>query len=131
MKTRCNDCRKLIDYGNSLCDECKPKRIKLNKKGLKDKQAEKMIKSNRWKKVRAEVLRRDKCCVLCLKNKYIEYRGLQVHHIIKRTDDMSLAYEPNNLVTVCRKCHEQLELLPPTKQRELLDYKPTELEFYL
>lgn len=131
MKTRCNKCRKLIDYGNSLCDECKSKYIKDKKKDLKDKSAEKHIKSGRWKKVRRQILLRDKCCILCLKRGYLEYRRLQVHHIIKRTDNIELAYDPSNLITVCPTCHEELEKLAPSKQKELLDYQPKEIEFYL
>ena len=40
-------------------------------------------------------------CVLC------SYRGrkLEVHHIVKRNDDISLAAEPTNLITLCSKCH--------------------------
>lgn len=131
MKTRCNKCRKLIDYGNSLCDECKSSFIKEKKKYLKDKDAEKHIKSGRWRKVRRNILLRDKCCILCIKRGYFETRDLQVHHIEKRTDKIELAYEPSNLVTLCRKCHEEIEELSPERQRELLDYKPKEIEFYL
>lgn len=131
MKTRCNKCRTLIDYGNSLCDECKSKYIKDKKQGLKNKDAEKHIKSAMWRKVRQQILLRDKCCVLCFKKGVFEHRQLQVHHIVKRTDDISLAYEPSNLVTLCRVCHEEVEKLTPNEQRQLLQYKPKELEFYL
>lgn len=131
MKTRCNKCRTLIDYGSSLCDKCKSEYIKDKKKGLKDKDAEMHIKSGRWRKVREQILLRDKCCVLCLKRGSLEYRQLQVHHIVKRTDDVTLAYEPSNLVTLCRPCHEEVEKLSPEQQRKLLGYKPKEIEFYL
>lgn len=131
MKTRCNKCRTLIDYGNSLCEKCNSQYIKDKKQGLNDKNAEKHVKSGRWKKVRQQILLRDKCCVLCLKKGLFEYRQLQVHHIVKRTDDISLAYEPSNLVTLCRVCHEEVEKLSPEKQRQLLEYKPKEIEFYL
>ena len=131
MKARCNNCRTKIDYGHSLCDKCKSKYIKDKKQGLKIKDAEKHIKSSRWKKVRQQILLRDKCCILCFRRGNFEYRQLQVHHIVKRTDDITLAYEPSNLVTLCRTCHEEVEKLPPSKQRELLNYKPKEMEFYL
>lgn len=131
MKTRCNKCRQMIDYGNSLCDKCKSENIREKKKGLKDKDAEKMIKSTRWQKVRKNILLRDKCCVLCLKRGYVEHRRLQVHHIVKRVDNINLAYEPDNLVTVCWVCHEELEKLTPHEQKQLLNYKPKQIEFYL
>ncbi len=132
MKTRCNKCRKLIDYGNTFCDKCKSFNIKEKKKGLKDKQAERAIKSSAWRKVRSKALLRDKnCCVLCFKNGMITYSNLQVHHIVKRTDDIHLAYDLSNLVTVCPVCHEELEKLSPSKQIELLNYKPKQVDFYL
>ena len=131
MKTRCTNCRKKIDFGKTRCDECNSKNLKQKKDGLKDKQAESLIKSSRWRKVRLDILRRDKCCVLCAKDGYFEYRNLEVHHIIKRTDDLGLTFDPSNLVTVCKPCHEKLEKLPPVKQKELLDYNPEEIEFYL
>lgn len=131
MKTRCQKCRKLIDYGNSLCDECKSKYIKEKKKYIKDKDAEKLIKSSRWKKVRQRVLLRDKCCVLCLKRDILTTNKLQVHHIVKRTENKDLAFDLNNLVTVCPVCHEELEKLSANQQKELLNYKPKEVEFFL
>ena len=49
MKARCNNCRTKIDYGHSLCDKCKSKYIKDKKQGLKNKDAEKHIKSRFFK----------------------------------------------------------------------------------
>lgn len=131
MKTRCNKCRKLIDFGERYCPECKSSFIKENKKGLKDKEAEKLIKSTTWRKVRQKALLRDKCCVLCLKRGIGTYKRLQVHHIVKRTDDLTRAYDLTNLVTVCPPCHEELEKLSPEQQLKLLDYKPKEVDFFL
>ena len=87
MKTRCNKCREKIDYGCSLCDKCKSKYIKDKKQGLKNKDAERHIKSGRWKKVREQILLRDKCCILCLKRGIFEYRQLQVHQRLARSPD--------------------------------------------
>lgn len=131
MKTRCNKCRELIEYGQTYCEKCKSEHIKSKKKGLKDKVAEKHIKSFKWQKLRREIVLRDKCCVLCLKRGYVEHRRLQVHHIVKRTDNINLAYDPDNLVTVCPTCHEELEAMSSKQQKELLNYKAKELEFYL
>ncbi|GAA0093042.1 hypothetical protein UT300009_30720 [Paraclostridium bifermentans] len=131
MKTRCNKCRKLIDYGNTYCSDCESKVIKDRKDNLKDKEAEKAIKSERWKKVRIRILQRDKTCVLCKKRKRLPFGKLSVHHIVKRTDDLSLAFEPTNLVTVCGSCHEELEKLSPQQQKALLGIELEELEFYL
>lgn len=124
MKTRCSRCRTLIDYGNTYCDKCYSAIIKAKKDGLKNKRVEATTKSSRWKAVRRRILLRDKCCVLCLKrDNYVNMKNLQVHHIVKRVDNEDLIYEPSNLVTLCRNCHEEVELLSPEKQKELLgDY---------
>lgn len=132
MKTRCRRCRVLIDYGNTYCDKCKSATIKANKEGLKNKRVEATTKSGRWKAVRHKILLRDKCCVLCFKrDKYVNIRNLQVHHIIKRVDDEALIYEPSNLVTLCRNCHEEVELLPIAQQRELLGDYQKEIDYTL
>ena len=119
MKTRCHGCRKLIDYGKTYCDDCLKKIVKNRKSGLKRKDVEATTKSAAWKKVRRKILMRDKCCILCLLNKHIEYKNLQVHHIVKRVDDMSLVYDPKNLITLCRTCHEKCEKMSVKKQQEL------------
>ena len=133
MKARCGDCRTLIEFGQGLCDKCKSKRNKENKDNLKDKTAEKHTKTSRWQKVRKQIIIRDNgVCQLCFARGFIENRRLQVHHMVKRTTDLSLAYEPTNLVTVCPPCHEELECLSVTKQKELLKMdKPKTIDFTL
>lgn len=129
MKTRCSNCRTLIDYGNTYCLRCKEKIKKQRKKYTTErvKEADKYTKTATWQSLRKEILIRDKgCCVLCLLRGKIEYRQLQVHHIVKRVDDITLAYERSNLVTLCRPCHEEVEKLTPYKQRELLKIKQPE-----
>lgn len=120
MKTRCRNCRTLIEFRTTYCDKCKTKFNAHRKDGLKDKEADDMLKTQRWQNLRAEIVRRDKgCCVLCFKKGCITYKGLQVHHIVKRTMDKSLAFEPSNLVTVCRDCHEIVEKMSVAEQRSL------------
>lgn len=131
MKTRCRQCRKLIEYGNTFCDDCKSKVTKERKKGLKDKNVEATTKNSRWKALRLKIIQRDKCCILCLRRGFIEYRTLQVHHLVKRVEDTSLIYEPSNLVTVCRECHEELEKLPLLEQKKLLGDFDKEIDFRL
>lgn len=129
LKSRCNKCRKLIDYGETFCSECKSKVTKERKNGLKDKEAEATLKTSRWRALSKRIKQRDKCCLVCLNRGFIEYRGLQVHHLIKRTENLELAFEPSNLVTVCRICHEELEKLPLEKQKVLLGNYNKELDF--
>lgn len=121
MKTRCRRCRKIIDFGNRLCDECHRAIIKENKKGLKNKDVEKTTKSAKWKAVRRKVILRDKCCVMCLSDKYVNAKNLQVHHIIKRKDNEDLIYEMSNLVTLCRDCHEKAEKMSIEDQKRIFN----------
>lgn len=126
MKTRCRNCRTLIDYGKTYCSKCEEKVKKQRKQYTTEKvrEADKYTKTATWQSLRKEIIMRDKgCCVLCLLRGRIEYRQLQVHHIVKRVDNLSLAYERSNLVTLCRTCHEEVEKLSPNKQRELLKIK--------
>ena len=131
MKTRCRNCRALIDYGHTYCLKCEEKIKKQRKQYTTErvKEADKYTKTATWQSLRKEIIIRDKgCCVLCFLSGKIEYRQLQVHHIIKRVDNPSLAYDRDNLVTLCRTCHEEVEKLSPSKQRELLKIKQQEKE---
>lgn len=130
MKTRCKNCRKLIEFRTTYCDSCKKIKDKEKDKTIKTKKADSFLKTKTWKAIREKVILRDNgCCQLCIRNNFIEYRNLQVHHIIKRADDESLVYELDNLVTLCRSCHDKIEDLPIAKQREMLG-KINEIETY-
>lgn len=51
-------------------------------------------------KTRAIVKKRDKgLCQLC------GNKAVQLHHIVYRSEDRSLIDEPNNLISLCLKCH--------------------------
>ena len=63
-----------------------------------------------WNKIKQQVLERDKhTCQMCLK----PFKFLQINHIIPRRlkglDSLS------NLFSVCRQCHDIVELKPPPK----------------
>lgn len=123
IKSRCKKCRTKIDYGNTYCNNCLSK-IQTLKNTHKNKniQSKAKISSSKWIKTREQAIIRDNgVCILCLvKYNRIFSKGLEVHHIVKRIDDPSLMYDLDNLVTVCRACHEELEKLSPDKQRKLL-----------
>ena len=59
------------------------------------------LASKIWKKLRQETLERDgRKCVICeAKDK------LCVHHILYRRNHSEFQAEPNNLITVCKRCH--------------------------
>lgn len=45
--------------------------------------------------------------------------GKIVHHIKEREEYPELAYDPNNCVTLCEKCHNKMH---PDKGRKGLEY---------
>ena len=64
-----------------------------------------------WNKIRQQVLKRDTItCQICLK----KVESLEVNHIIpKRLKGLNSG---NNLFSVCRQCHDIVELKPPPKK---------------
>ncbi|MBC1615319.1 HNH endonuclease [Listeria booriae] len=66
-----------------------------------------IYKTSRWAKTRKAVLARDyHLCQEC-KRRGIIQQGNTVHHIIEVRDDMTKAYDLDNLETVCRSCHNR------------------------
>ena len=49
--------------------------------------------------------------------------------LIKRVEDESLIYDPSNLVTLCRSCHEEMEKLSVKEQRDLLGEYKKEIDY--
>ena len=105
-----------------MCPKCgqqyelgKKHACKLNKHMKKlnnnfDSQADKIIHSKEWKKLRRQILERDHfLCQRCLKKyNYYNADNLTVHHIIARIHDPEMGFNPKNLVTLCRTCNNQL-----------------------
>ena len=59
----------------------------------------------RWKKIREQVISRDKGrCQQCLRTGHVKL-GSEVDHILKAEDNQELFYELRNLQLLCRKCH--------------------------
>lgn len=65
-------------------------------------------KSKKWKKKRAVILRRDKyLCQEC--KKYGRKREAVTVHHIKHVDEYpELAYNDDNLVSLCNACHNKM-----------------------
>lgn len=64
-----------------------------------------VYRTKQWKRVRQQVLDRDgRVCRICGTPHH-----LTVHHIVPIVKDQGLAYDPENLATVCRKCHGRLD----------------------
>jgi 5-methylcytosine-specific restriction endonuclease McrA len=62
--------------------------------------AQRFYSSPRWRQVRDAVRRRDGECLECGTR-----RDLTVDHVIPRSVAPQLAYHPENLRTLCRRCH--------------------------
>lgn len=48
-------------------------------------------------------------CQWCLKNNVLTYSKLEVHHITSLETDIELKLDDDNLITLCRSCHEAAE----------------------
>jgi len=86
----------------------------------------KWYKNKKWIEARKMVLVRDNgLCQICLKKKILK-TGNIVHHIIEIDDDIEKAYELDNLLTVCRECHEEIhpdkECWLPRKENKITVY---------
>lgn len=80
--------------GERVSDEAKARR----------RIAQRFYSSPEWRRVRDAVRRRDGACLECGTR-----RDLTVDHIIPRTQAPELAYDPENLRTLCRRCHGRVD----------------------
>lgn len=76
-------------------------------RGAVYKMAEPTKYPDNWEEIREAILYRDKRrCLRC--DKVFPKRDLSVHHVVPRSEDGS--DQPQNLVTLCHKCHDHVEL---------------------
>ena len=75
--------------------------------------------SQQWQRMRQRILRRDAyMCQNCKRyGKQIE--AVEVHHIQHLEDCPELALDPDNLISLCRKCHRKAH---PEKVKDLNKY---------
>ena len=84
----------------------------------KDKKIVAFRNSTDWKKKRTEILERDKhLCRYCLENKRLTYNNIEVHHIIPLKNNFELRLDNDNLISLCRMCHEEAEKGKIPKER--------------
>lgn len=102
MKT-CSRCGKLHDF-NYQCNK--------NRSTKKDTQANSIRNTYKWTKKSLEIRERDKnLCRCCLADIYdtqytYNFKQLEVHHIIPIEEDITLAFEDDNLITLCVYHHK-------------------------
>lgn len=64
----------------------------------------------RWQKVRKRVNERDHyMCRTCFARGVINTVGLETHHIVPLVEDADLAYEDDNLITLCVEHHKEAD----------------------
>lgn len=74
-----------------------------------------LINSWEWQKIRMEKLLKNPTCEMCKKNGKFTI-AQQVHHItpVESVTDYqlmrTLAYDMNNLMSLCKQCHKQIHL---------------------
>jgi 5-methylcytosine-specific restriction endonuclease McrA len=85
---------------------------------MDDKEAKQFYSGKDWERKRIEILKRDhyECqdCIKRLREKenlrgyeHRIRRATEVHHIIELKERPELALEDNNLVSLCKQCHNE------------------------
>ena len=102
---------KLCSCGKVIPDTetCKCKKQRVRNKATED-ETDKLMRTQRWKKLRMRIIKRDKVvCLRCIiKYNYITQEDLTVHHIKPRKQYPELMFDESYLITVCQRCNGQL-----------------------
>lgn len=97
------------------------KKTQKQQTSFKKKERDEIYTSTKWKKLRSAYLQQNPLCELC----YNEGRitpAIDVHHIISfmSTDNhlkrISLAYNPDNLMSLCKQCHQKVHSISTYKK---------------
>lgn len=86
---------------------------KLQTKSVKREERNEIYISSRWRKLRLAHLQQYPLCELCQKEGKV-VPAVDVHHIISfmSTNDhlkrKCLAYNPDNLMSLCKECHQKI-----------------------
>lgn len=106
MKHACPYCGRIHDRRNA----CGRAPVRASK----DSEAREIRNRQVWKRVKRQANERDHfLCVLCLQEGVVNAERLETHHIVSIKEAPELAYDVDNLVTLCRRHHEQVEGIPP------------------
>ncbi|MBS6503890.1 MAG: HNH endonuclease [Clostridium sp.] len=107
-------CYKLTRNECAYCDEHieefekkeKERRKNFNSYYNKENKYNKFYWTQKWKKLREYILARDNyLCQDCLDNKVVT-EATEVHHIEKLRRAWEKRYDPDNLISLCEKCHK-------------------------
>lgn len=87
------------------CPKCRKESNKQYDSNIRSEDRKKIYNSTKWKQVREQALLRDNLlCIPCLKIG-VYSKADEVHHIIELKDDITKAYELDNLESICHKHH--------------------------
>lgn len=89
----------------------KPKRKRDNSQG-KRKERQDIYNTKRWKDLRLSHLMHHPLCQVCELEQNVKL-GEHIHHLISFVEyegnyRKQVAYDPNNLITVCIECHNRI-----------------------
>lgn len=104
MKKSCRYCGRIHDE-NETC----PKKPKTNYRSDNTVEA-RFHHSGQWINKSKEIKERDNyLCRVCLSKNILNYKQLEVHHIVPLKIDFSLRLENDNLITLCKNHHIEAE----------------------
>ena len=111
---QCNHpaCRNLIPFDVDYCAQHTHMRREKHHRydaarEREDKKYRSVYHSSRWRKLRKQILLRDDyMCQYCL-NKGLYKQADVVDHIIEVKDDITKAYDPENMQSLCHACHNK------------------------
>lgn len=113
---RCRYCGKMIsiDSTDHQCKQMLAHKQEINKRKEEYQKkvavSDKPIHTRKWRALRKKIIIEDGgFCQRCwYKYHIINYDNPEVHHIIPRIDHPEMAFDENNLITVCHACNTQL-----------------------
>ena len=128
LKTICRalGCNKTVEYPNHYCPE--HSYMEADKKdfftAVNDYSPSytNLYKTKRWKELEREHLRKEPYCVICGCKENLVCDHRQAHR-----GNLDLFFDPDNLQTLCKSCHDQ-KTRDEIKQRQKEDYRRRELK---
>ncbi len=121
MYKTCSKCGRIHDFNHRCYINRQQNRGKTN--------ADKLRKTNRWHQKSKEIRERDNgLCKVCLANLYntskrINADNIEVHHIVSLEENLELAFDDDNLISLCCYHHKLADkgVIPRTILYKLLE----------
>lgn len=98
---------------------CKPDDSPVAIRAPKTSQHDKLLTTSRWRKLSQAIRSYNPQCQHVVNGKRCEHAGEEVHHL---STDLTLFFNPANLVALCKECHFKFQGEPAGTERE---YAPT------